>query len=63
MFVIKAIYPSGGHVVSWGGETLRFVNEQEARDRAEVMNGDEKKVAARNMRHTDVTYIVVPEPV
>lgn len=63
MYVIKAIYPLGGHTVSFGGETLRFQNKQEATDRAEMLNATEKMNAARNMRLSETRYIVVEEAI
>lgn len=53
MWVIKAIYPSGGHTVMWDGQPLRFKDKQAAVDRAEVLNG--------RLKSTGVSYIVVEE--
>lgn len=61
MWIIKAIYPSGGHTVMMDGEQLRFPNKQEATDRAELLNATTKAAAARNMRVADTTYIVVED--
>jgi len=61
MYVIKAIYPSGGHIVMFEGERLRFEDRQEATHRAEVLNSTTRDMAARSMRVSDTTYIVVEE--
>ena len=63
MYVIKAIYPLGGHTVSFGNEKLRFHDKQEAVAKAEVLNSQERMDAARNMKTTTTTYIVVEETV
>lgn len=63
MYVIKAIYPQGGHIVSFGNEKLRFTSKQEATFKAEDLNAQERMDSARNMRTSSTTYIVVEETV
>lgn len=63
MYVIKAVYPHGGHVIRSDDGTHRYPTQQEALDRAEVMNANERMMAARNMRRPDMSYIVVEETV
>lgn len=62
MWIIKAIYPSGGHTVMFNGEPLKFESKQDALDRAEVLTSTTKHMAAaRYGRTNDTTYIVVEE--
>lgn len=63
MYIIKAIYPQGGHTVMFNGEPLRFKERQEAVDRAEVLNATTRNMASRNMRTNDTSYIVVEDTV
>lgn len=60
-WIIKSIYPQGGHTVMWNGEPLRFSDQQKALDRAEVLNATEKEYCRRNKREVDSNYIVVQE--
>jgi len=60
-WIIKAIYPRGGHTVMWDDAPLRFQDKQSALDRAEVLNAAEKKAAERNNRPHDTSYIVVED--
>jgi len=62
-WIIKASYPSGGHIVMENGERLRFSSKQDAENRAEILNSFTKMSAARSMRVNDTTYIVVEETV
>ena len=55
MWTIKAIYPSGGHIVNYGNEPLRFDDKQAAYDKAEMMNAVAKKTGSNTF------YIVVQE--
>lgn len=55
-WIIKAIYPLGGHIVSFNDGPLRFANKQEALDRAEMLNASIKKNPDNN-----TVYIVVEE--
>ena len=55
MWTIKAIYPSGGHIVNYGNEPLRFDDKQAAYDKAEMMNAVAKKA------NEQTRYIVVVE--
>lgn len=61
MWIIKAIYPSGGHTVMLGGEPLKFQSKQEATDRAEILTAATKESANRAKRPVDTTYIVVED--
>lgn len=61
MYVIKAIYPSGGHIVMLDGNPLRFKEKQDAEDRAEILSAASRSTAARNSRPYDTSYIVVEE--
>jgi hypothetical protein len=42
MWIIKASYAHGSHIVMWQGEHLRFKTEQEAKVRAESLNAASK---------------------
>lgn len=55
-WVIKAIYPAGGHIVMFGDRPMRFDNKQDAIDRAEVL-----KAAIRKSGDINTSYIVVEE--
>lgn len=55
-WIIKASYPSGGHIVMFNDAPLRFSNKQAANDRAEVLNA-----AIRKSGDTNTHYIVVEE--
>lgn len=63
MFIVKAIYPSGGHIVQWQDGPLRFKTKQEAVDRAEILTATIKEMDARAGRQTNTHYIVVEEGV
>jgi hypothetical protein len=43
MWVIKRIYPSGSHIVTFDGERLRFQNKQEAHIKCELLNAANKE--------------------
>lgn len=55
-WVIKAVYPHGGHTVMFNDAPLRFTEKQAALDRAEALNATIKKTPNNN-----TTYIVVEE--
>jgi len=61
MYVIKAIYPQGSHVVTEGGERLRFANEQTARDKAEWLLSAIKSNCLAMQIPNQVSYIVTEE--
>lgn len=66
MWNIKAIYPSGGHIVTVEGQT-RFEDKQEALSIAETLNAHEKQVYHNNngvsnyglSNYQSTVYIVV----
>jgi len=55
MYVIKAIYPSGGHTVMLNGDRMLFKEKQQAVAHAEVLTGEMKKI------NVETTYIVVED--
>lgn len=55
-WVIKAVYPSGGHVVMFAGSPMRFADKQAALDRAEILTAAMKKSGDNS-----TSYIVVEE--
>lgn len=61
MWIIKAVYAQGGHVVMLNDQPLRFEDKQAAVDRAEVLNATTKESASRNKRPLDTSYIVVED--
>lgn len=60
-WIIKAIYPSGGHTVMFNDGSLRFVDKQAAMDRAETLNSVTRESDERNNRANTTRYIVVEE--
>lgn len=55
-WIIKSVYPSGGHTVMMNGGPLRFKDRQAALDHAEVLVAELKKSGV-----TNTTYIVVED--
>lgn len=60
-WIVKASYAHGSHMVSDMNGPLRFKSRQEALDRAETLNAQERKSAANNNRTSNTTFIVVEE--
>ena len=55
MYVIKAIYPSGGHTVMLNGQSMQFKEREAALAHAEILTGEMKKV------NIETSYIVVED--
>ena len=55
-WVIKSVYPSGGHTVMFNGEPMRFKEKQDALNHAEILLAELKKSGVSN-----TTYIVVED--
>ncbi len=55
MYVIKAIYPSGGHTLMLNDQPLRFKEKEQATMRAEILNAEMKKI------NIETSYIVVED--
>ena len=60
-WIIKAIYPRGGHTVMWNDAPLRFESKEDATHRAEVLNATTRKADADARRPNTTSYIVVEE--
>ena len=60
-WVIKAIYPHGGHTVMLNDGPLRFESKEDAAHRAEVLNATTRKADADARRPNTTSYIVVEE--
>jgi hypothetical protein len=60
-WVIKAIYPHGGHTVMLNDAPLRFDNKEDATHRAETLNATTRKADAAAHRPNTTSYIVVEE--
>jgi len=55
-WIIKSVYNTGGHTVIRNGEPMRFRDQQQALDHAEVLTAEMKKVGI-----TGTSYIVVAD--
>jgi len=55
-WIIKSVYPSGGHTVMFNDGPMRFKDRQSALDHAEVLTAEVKKTGI-----TNTSYIVVED--
>ncbi len=57
-WVIKSVYSSGGHIVMFNGEPMRFKDKQAALDHAEILTAEVKKTGV-----SSTSYIVVEDTI